>query len=34
VGELLELRFSGYLIEEVATTFEQVCGRVSIKDPV
>lgn len=32
VGELLELRFSGYLIEEVATTFEQVCGRVSVKD--
>jgi len=32
VGELLELRFSGCLIEEVATTFEQVCGRVSVKD--
>jgi len=32
VSELLELRFSGHPIEEVATTFERVCGRVSVKD--
>jgi sugar transferase (PEP-CTERM system associated) len=32
VGELLDLRFAGHMIEEAATAYEQVCGRVSIKD--
>jgi sugar transferase (PEP-CTERM system associated) len=32
VGELLEMRFAGHIIEEVANTFERVCGRVSVKD--
>ncbi|HXB75460.1 MAG TPA: sugar transferase [Candidatus Acidoferrales bacterium] len=32
VTELLELRFAGHIIEEVATTYERVCGRVSVKE--
>jgi sugar transferase (PEP-CTERM system associated) len=32
VGELLELRFAGNIIEEVATTYERVCGRVCLKE--
>jgi sugar transferase (PEP-CTERM system associated) len=32
VNELLELRFAGHIIEEVATVYERVCGRVSIKE--
>ncbi|MBS1856302.1 MAG: sugar transferase [Acidobacteria bacterium] len=32
VGELLELRFSGYIVEEVANTYERVCGRVCVKE--
>jgi sugar transferase (PEP-CTERM system associated) len=32
VTELLELRFAGHIIEEVATTYERVCGRVSLKE--
>jgi sugar transferase (PEP-CTERM system associated) len=32
VGELLELRFAGHIIEEVATTYERVCGRVCLKE--
>ena len=28
VLELLELRFAGYVIEEAATTYEAVCGRI------
>jgi sugar transferase (PEP-CTERM system associated) len=32
VAELLELRFSGRIIEEAATTFERVCGRVCLKE--
>ena len=32
VAELLELRFAGHIIEEAATTFEKVCGQVSIKE--
>lgn len=32
VAELLELRFAGHIIEEVATTYERVCGRVSLKE--
>jgi sugar transferase (PEP-CTERM system associated) len=32
VGELLELRFAGYVIEEAATTFERVCGRISVQN--
>jgi sugar transferase (PEP-CTERM system associated) len=32
VGELMELRFAGYRIEEVATTYERVCGRVCLKE--
>jgi len=31
VNELLELRFGGNIIEEVATTYERVCGRVCVK---
>jgi sugar transferase (PEP-CTERM system associated) len=32
VAELLDLRFAGHIIEEAATTFEQVCGRVCIRE--
>jgi sugar transferase (PEP-CTERM system associated) len=32
VSELLELRFAGHIIEEVATTYERVCGRVCLKE--
>jgi len=32
IAELLELRFAGTIIEEVATTYERVCGRVSLKE--
>ena len=32
VAELLDLRFSGHIIEEAATSYERVCGRVSLKD--
>src|SRR5688572_6650433 len=32
VSELLDLRFAGNIIEEVATVYERVCGRVSIKE--
>jgi sugar transferase (PEP-CTERM system associated) len=32
VSELLELRFAGHIIEEVATTYERVCGRVCVKE--
>jgi sugar transferase (PEP-CTERM system associated) len=32
VTELLELRFAGHIIEEVASTYERVCGRVSLKE--
>jgi sugar transferase (PEP-CTERM system associated) len=32
VGELLELRFAGHIIEEAATAYERVCGRVCIKE--
>ena len=32
VTELLDLRFAGHIIEEAATTFEQVCGRVCIRE--
>jgi sugar transferase (PEP-CTERM system associated) len=32
VSDLLELRFSGHIIEEVANVYERVCGRVSIRD--
>lgn len=32
VSELMELRFAGYKIEEVATTYERVCGRVCLKE--
>ncbi|HWB83965.1 MAG TPA: sugar transferase [Bryobacteraceae bacterium] len=32
LGDLLELRFAGHIIEEVATTYERVCGRVCIKE--
>lgn len=30
--DLLELRYCGYLIEEVSTTYEAVCGRVCTKE--
>jgi sugar transferase (PEP-CTERM system associated) len=32
INELLELRLSGYFVEEVATAYERVCGRVCIKE--
>lgn len=32
VNELLDLRFSGHVIEEAATAYESVCGRVCIKE--
>ena len=32
VSDLLELRFSGHVIEEAATAYESVCGRVSINE--
>ena len=32
VSELLELRFSGHIIEEAASTYEKVCGRVCLKE--
>jgi sugar transferase (PEP-CTERM system associated) len=32
VNELLDLRFSGHVIEEAATAYERVCGRVCTKD--
>ncbi len=32
VAELLELRFGGHIIEEAATVYERVCGRVCIKE--
>ena len=32
VGELLELRLAGHIIEEAASTYEQVCGRVCLKE--
>ena len=32
VAELLDLRFAGHIIEEAATTFEHVCGRVCIRE--
>jgi len=32
VADLLELRFSGHIIEEAATIFERVCGRVCLKE--
>jgi len=32
VSELLEMRFAGHVIEEAATAYERVCGRVCIKE--
>jgi sugar transferase (PEP-CTERM system associated) len=32
VSELLELRFAGHIIEEVAGTYERVCARVCLKE--
>jgi sugar transferase (PEP-CTERM system associated) len=32
VGGLLELRFGGHIIEEVAATYERVCGRVCLRE--
>ena len=32
VGELLEMRFAGHVIEEAANTYERVCGRVCLKE--
>ncbi len=32
VIELLDLRFGGHIIEEVATTYERICGRVCVKE--
>ena len=32
VGDLLDLRFAGHIIEEAASTYEKVCGRVCLKE--
>ena len=32
VEDLLELRYTGNLIEEAATTFERICGRICMKE--
>ncbi|HUK15597.1 MAG TPA: sugar transferase [Bryobacteraceae bacterium] len=32
VTELLDLRFAGHIIEEVAAVYERVCGRVCVKE--
>ena len=32
MNDLLELRFAGHIIEEVATTYERVCGRIAIRE--
>src|SRR5579871_5641525 len=32
MSELLEMRFAGHIIEEVASTYERVCGRVCLKE--
>jgi sugar transferase (PEP-CTERM system associated) len=32
VGELLELRFAGNVIEEASNTYERVCGRICLKE--
>ncbi len=32
VGELLELRLAGNIIEEAANTYERVCGRICLKE--
>jgi exopolysaccharide biosynthesis polyprenyl glycosylphosphotransferase len=32
IHELLELRLAGYYVEEVATAYERVCGRICIKE--
>jgi sugar transferase (PEP-CTERM system associated) len=32
VSTLLDLRFSGRIIEEAASCYERICGRVSVKD--
>jgi sugar transferase (PEP-CTERM system associated) len=32
IDELLDLRLSGFFVEEAATTYERVCGRVCIKE--
>ena len=32
MSALLELRFAGHLIEEAATCYERICGRVSVKE--
>jgi sugar transferase (PEP-CTERM system associated) len=32
VNELLELRFAGSMIEEAASTYERVCGRVCVQE--
>ncbi|MCX6627178.1 MAG: sugar transferase [Candidatus Solibacter sp.] len=32
VGELLELRFAGNVIEEAANTYERVCGRICLRE--
>jgi sugar transferase (PEP-CTERM system associated) len=32
VSELLELRFAGHIIEEAASTYEKVCGRMCLKE--
>jgi sugar transferase (PEP-CTERM system associated) len=32
VADLLELRFAGFIIEEAATVFERLCGRVCLKE--
>jgi len=32
VADLLDLRFSGHIVEEAATAYERICGRVPIRE--
>jgi sugar transferase (PEP-CTERM system associated) len=32
IGELLDLRYGGFVIEEAPTTYERVCGRICTKE--
>jgi len=32
LNELLELRFSGYFVEEASSAFERICGRICLKE--
>ncbi len=32
IADLLELRFAGHIVEEAASTYERICGRVCLKE--